>query len=736
MSRLTNQLTVTVAGLRGPGLDSADVAVIEGATQEARRAAGFPTLSEANTFAPNMTTGQRTTVSTTDTGTHAAVAGEVRLDGTAATVGEAIPNAGVYEKQAGGALLRVGSTEDQLAGVQAVRAEAARVGTEQSMASLYTQSPATIGPTGTLTAGSAISLQPQFFLDAVPGAGILPSITLFDAKAGPVEVAVYRMVAGTLTLQATASATATGAAAEVTLALSSVLNLLPNDILAVRALVGGVYTFVNGVTGSGQYNYPTAGAFPATVTLGGATIITSQVRFNITLRTQVVTASKITQIEARSGTSATPIALATADYPARYLDGSGWNGLISYGQSNSNGVNARPAISTAQPYANLTFGSGVRAARAGNSWGALNTSPGTATSKPLIEENSSADVPAADGWNASGETLCTGAASTICELSYINEGIDPASFIWFVSAPGHTGYSIANLRKGSAWYNNLISHVTDARALAVAAGKGYKVPAIVFVQGEENARTGSSYASYKPQLPQLAADMDADIRAITGQTEPVHTLIWQIAGSNGSGTLARVAEIRRAQFDAVNEATRLLHMISPMYYLAGASDRIHVTSASQLRMGRISGRAIRQLVMSRIKPDVLWPIRAYARGTELRVKFRVPKSPLVLDAASLGGVVDSGFRVVDDAGALTLSNVRVSTQGDEIVLTLNRALGTNPAVRYALDYATPITNLTLCAGGTLRDSTPDSTVIEGVTYPMFHVCPAFQKPVVVLEAQT
>lgn len=135
MSRLTNQMTVTVAGLRGPGLDSADVAVIEGATQEARRAAGFPTLAEANTFAPNMTTGQRTTVSNTDTGTHAAVAGEVRLDGTAATVGEAIPNGGVYEKQAGGALLRVGSTEDQLAGVQSARAEAAaaRLGATQTV---------------------------------------------------------------------------------------------------------------------------------------------------------------------------------------------------------------------------------------------------------------------------------------------------------------------------------------------------------------------------------------------------------------------------------------------------------------------------------------------------------------------------------------------------------------------------------------------------------------------------
>lgn len=108
-------------------------AIIEPARNDAVAAAGFPTLSEANTFAPSMTTGQRTTVSTSDTGTHAAVAGEVRLDGTAATVGEAIPNAGVYEKQAGGALLRVGSLGEQISTEQAALAESAREATEDAL---------------------------------------------------------------------------------------------------------------------------------------------------------------------------------------------------------------------------------------------------------------------------------------------------------------------------------------------------------------------------------------------------------------------------------------------------------------------------------------------------------------------------------------------------------------------------------------------------------------------------
>ena len=48
MSRLTNQLTVTVAGLRGPGLSSDDVAIIEDAKLEATNAAASAAAAAAS----------------------------------------------------------------------------------------------------------------------------------------------------------------------------------------------------------------------------------------------------------------------------------------------------------------------------------------------------------------------------------------------------------------------------------------------------------------------------------------------------------------------------------------------------------------------------------------------------------------------------------------------------------------------------------------------------------------
>lgn len=109
----TGGIRIRVTGARGPGLTSADRTLLEGWKDDAQAAAGFATRADAIAFAPKLATGDRTTVQASDTATHAAVAGEVALGGAAATVGAQIPNAGVYAKQAGGAIWRVGDLESQ-----------------------------------------------------------------------------------------------------------------------------------------------------------------------------------------------------------------------------------------------------------------------------------------------------------------------------------------------------------------------------------------------------------------------------------------------------------------------------------------------------------------------------------------------------------------------------------------------------------------------------------------------
>lgn len=379
------------------------------------------------------------------------------------------------------------------------------------------------------------------------------------------------------------------------------------------------------------------------------------------------------------------------------------NHILSYGQSLSVGATATEILSIIQPYFNMTFNTGPR-------------QDGDATSIiPLVEQFNN---PAADGGTNRGETHCSGMAN-YASLMMLKAGINPQSHVIFASTGGHGGATIGSLAKGGVRYTRMMTHVTKAKELN--AGKSYHLPVIPWIQGENNADTGglqTPYADYKAALIQLQVDMDTDIRAITGQVDPVRFITYQM-----SYAAATWPDVAKAQLDLAREHDKFM-FATACYHLPFAGDHIHLTNIGYKWMGAYFGRAYKQYMIEGRKPDFLNPLSAYIKGNQIIVKFDVPVLPLKIDTSTLANTTNAGFRVMDGVNNVAISSV--SALNDTVVITLASAPSLNLQVRYALDYLGTGLSFTGGASGNLRDSTTDSVEIAGQTKPLYHVCPHFE----------
>lgn len=181
------------------------------------------------------------------------------------------------------------------------------------------------------------------------------------------------------------------------------------------------------------------------------------------------------------------------------------NYFLTYGQSLSVGHWGTPVLSTTQPYSNLTFSGGVRG---GTSAGEDYTS-----FVPLVQSTASFE-------SNDGETPCSGAANFASLLAHKENGVRPDQHVILSSAPGHGGYRINQLNKGTEWYStHLMKHLSSAFGL----NSNLKVQALMWLQGESDSGTTSeiiTHPAYLSAFLQLVADVNADALALTGPGNP------------------------------------------------------------------------------------------------------------------------------------------------------------------------------------------------------------------------
>jgi hypothetical protein len=275
-------------------------------------------------------------------------------------------------------------------------------------------------------------------------------------------------------------------------------------------------------------------------------------------------------------------------------------------------------------------------------------------------------------WGGSGESPASGLGWGLAQEL-------PETAAVLVASLAVGGANIFVLAPDEAPYLNLIETVERAKELADDHGLILVVPAVGWVHGESN--TGISYAGYDVPYDEMQVALDADIKAITGQTENVLLLAHQISGWT-SGTAHARSEPVAAQVDrAISDPDRFL--FSGANYPFTHSDGIHTNSLGKRRAGELMGRALGRRLVDEEAEVALRMASAVRAGAVIEVTYAGAEGGIVLDTSLVSDPGSYGF-AFSQTGGNEVSISSVSTDGDTITVTLS---DTPTGTAQKLDYA-------------------------------------------------
>lgn len=252
-----------------------------------------------------------------------------------------------------------------------------------------------------------------------------------------------------------------------------------------------------------------------------------------------------------------------------------------------------------------------------------------------------------------------------------------------LASAGRGGLSIASLSKGSDQYQQHMNAVQDAKDICDDLGLELEVRVVCLTQGEANegATPPTTAEEYSGALETLVADMNTDIKEITGQTVDVHMALDQLA------VFADGSRVAQGQVDAARR-NPLIHLVGtkPDAFVV-YGDPVHLrTSQDYYRMNELFGIAVPEILATG-SYDPLWIKGVQIFANRLLIDYPVQHGQLVLDSVSQE-ILDEpyGYEAEDDDGLLTILRARV-VQTSQVELLLNRAPTSGLIVRHA--YRSP-----------------------------------------------
>jgi hypothetical protein len=509
--------------------------------------------------------------------------------------------------------------------------------------------------------------------------------------------------------------------------VSGVSNPAPQAVYQTRRIGSTIAYTIPGLSGGAQYAvrldfaesfWTAAGKRLFNVTVNGARVRTNfdifatagaankavALSFNVRASSSGTIAIALTAVTDRAAVNGIEIAPAGVSASPTPVPPGDINHVLVIGQSLALGSYGTPALTTAQPYNNLMFNTGILTADHSNAKNLVSF-------VPLVESVLAGTNHGETGWAAAANLTTALARAT--DLG----GLPPPNndYRILMSDDGASGLAYSMLMRGTAQYNVGLAQVTAGHSIAGALGLNHVVRALFVVHGETDQ--GLQTSNYESNLEAWQADYESDIRAITGQTAPVPMFVSQLSGNWGAvGTGGNAALIPQAQLQASLDAPTKIYLVAPKYMLT-FSNGPHLINASYRQMGEYFAKAYRSVVVERKAWVPLRPASIQCTATTVDVAFAVPVAPLVIDTELVAKTGGYGFSFVNGSGKnVPISAVALSSASTVHIQLGGTLSGANNRLRYAYAPAEGMTcssSAVTCNGsqtgprGNIRDS--DST---------------------------
>jgi hypothetical protein len=291
-----------------------------------------------------------------------------------------------------------------------------------------------------------------------------------------------------------------------------------------------------------------------------------------------------------------------------------------------------------------------------------------------------------NGANGSIETWCSRAGHAI-QSGFTAAALTGPKQGFVISARGGTPY--IGLKRGAPTYTQMLNYISQIKTVAAAQGLTARVRSFVTLQGENDSPTNRD--EYANDMLTWRRDLDADVRYITGQAEPLFLVLIQCNESVGPDPNTSLANVDTMDLGAPYcIVSHPSYCIGPQDNAGGANAGGHFMAMGWVQFGEQIGHAILRSVygaghkpirLRRGVPGAYWSAKSpYTITLSYSRPVLIDSSNAVIDNTQLANY---GFTFADQSGSPpTISTVTQQAATSSFAVSSNQvtfnSFGTSP----------------------------------------------------------